>query len=180
MLGIIFVTSYFLSIGYNTIKLQKIRKETIKQCKEKLEGAGCIVNSEKVKSILDTSKKVDDLGYSMLSYMPFGSYLMTYKLISGKIRREYDAVSKDVLNQEMMLTLKRQQIIFIPSYIKTLTKEERVQFEKTHQIYKPGDPILISSMDRLIDGFPTSEQLSMEEVNEKLDRKVKEKSLRKY
>lgn len=99
---------------------------------------------------------------------------MTYKLISGKIRREYDTVSKDILNQEMILTLKRQQIIFIPSYIKTLTKEERVQFEKTHQIYKPGDPILISSMERLIDGFPISEELSMKEVNRELDKKIKE------
>lgn len=144
MIGYWIVFTYLLSIGYNTIFLDRIRKKTIKKCREKLEQENFTINSSTMNSILAfTPYSEKDYHNYCLSYMPFGNYLMTYKLISGKIKKEYDAVSEDILNQEVLLSLKRQQIISSSSIFKTLKKGERVEFEKTHQIYKPGDPILI-------------------------------------
>lgn len=175
MIGCYLVFSYFLSIGYNTIMLDRIRKNTIKKCREKTEEKNFDINPSKINCILAfTPYGKNDCHNYFLSYMPFGSYRITYKLISGKMKREYDAVSEDILNQETLLILKRQQIISSPSILKTFTKEERVQLKKTHQIYKPGDSILTSSRERLLDGLPSNEQLSIEEVNRELDKKIEE------
>lgn len=175
MIGYILVATYFLSIGYNTIMLDKIRKDTIKKCREKLEEVNYDVNPSKIKSILTlTSYGKNDFDNYIMSYMPFGSYHITRKLMSGKMKREYEVVSESMSNPEILSKLKREQIISSPSYIKTLSKEEKMQFEKTHQIYKPGDPIFTTSMERLIDGLPVSEQLSMDEMNSEFDRITEE------
>lgn len=170
MVGTIFVSTYLISIVYNTIKLNKIRKDTIKKCEKILIIAGYEVNPSKIKYILDftTYRKIDEIGYIMLSYMPFGSYKMWYLLVTNQIQKEYDLVSEDILTPKMLFKLENAEIIRDSKMMKRLTEEERKKLEKTHQIYKPDTTMYVTGRERLMDDLPVEEELTLEDI-QKLD-----------
>lgn len=184
--GTIFMITYPLSIGYNTIKLHKIRKEIIQKCKERLAEFGYQVNPKKIKYILEytSTKTVDDIGYIMLSYMPFGSYFISYKIAKGKIEKEYNAVSTNILSYESQKNLANAGIIPTRNVItcdSAFSELPQCMMESFHRRYSPN-PCFMQTTERLIDGIPSSEELSMEEINRGLDKNIeesKEKVLKK-